>query len=214
MDGVSRVGQGAPAVVLASASPRRLAILRDIGVEPTVVAAAVDERPLDGEKPVDLVERLALAKARAVARSIADEPPAAGGRVVVGADTVIDLDGATLGKPVDRADGQRMLERLAGRAHLVRSGVAVIAQVGGREVEASAVATTDVVMRPYGADEIAWYLDAGEYEGKAGAYAIQGLGALLVEGIEGSYHNVVGLPVTTLDRLVAEVGLSLRGLPW
>lgn len=199
--------------MLASASPRRLTILRGIGVEPTVVAAAVDERPLDGEKPVDLVERLALAKARSVAAAIGDDA-VEGGRVVVGADTVIDLDGVTLGKPADRAEGERMLVRLAGRAHLVRTGVAVIADAGRGTVEASAVTTTDVVMRPYGADEIAWYLDSGEYEGKAGAYAIQGLGSLLVDGIEGSYHNVVGLPVTTLDRLVSEVGFSLRGLPW
>lgn len=169
------------------------------------MGASVDERPLPGERPAELVERLALAKARATASSVGD-------RLVIGADTVIDLDGRVLGKPADRRDAHRMLMSLAGRSHGVVTGVAVVGTVDGRPVEVAAVERTEVAMRPYGGDEVAWYLDAGEFEGKAGAYAIQGLGCLLVQGIQGSYHNVVGLPPATLDRLLADFGRPLRSL--
>lgn len=198
--------------MLASGSPRRLAILRSIGIDPTVVAAAIDEQPLPGEKPTELVERLALSKARAVSSRPIDGGEEAGDRLVVGADTVIDLDGRILGKPADRAEAESMLVALAARSHAVVTGVAVVGAVDGRPVASVEIERTEVEMRAYGVDEIAWYLDQGEYEGKAGAYAIQGLGSLLVRGIEGSYQNVVGLPLTTLDRILTGVGRPLREL--
>lgn len=212
---MSRVGLGASEFVLASASPRRLALLRGIGVEPTAVeAAAADERPLDGEKPADLVERLARTKAELVAeRRQTDADEAARlDRLVLGADTVIDLDGEILAKPADRSEAARMLRALSGRAHDVVTGIAIVGSVGGDPVAVSTVERTAVRMRSIGDDEVAWYLDSGEWEGKAGAYAIQGVGSLLVSGIEGSYPNVVGLPLVALDRLLTELGRPLRDL--
>jgi septum formation protein len=213
---VSGVGEGVPAIVLASASPRRLEILRTVGIEPVVTAASIDEQPAPGEKPAELVERLALSKARVVATDPAEAEVAAdtvtGDRLVIGADTVIDLDGRVLGKPVDRGEAEAMLVALGGRCHGVVTGVAVVGSIGGRPVEAVAVQRTEVEMRAYRVDDIEWYLDSGEYRGKAGAYAIQGLGSLLVEGIEGSYQNVVGLPLTALDRLLTGLGRPLREL--
>lgn len=236
---MSRVGQGAPELVLASASPRRLEILQAIGIQPTVRAAAVDERPFDGEQPAQLVERLARAKAAAVVDEMAqrcapvDESESevgsgsgtgagsgaetAGGigprpYLVLGADTVIDLDGQILGKPTDSAGAERMLKALSGRNHGVVTGMAVVGRLGERRVEASTVERTEVAMRPLSADDIAWYLATGEHEGKAGSYAIQGLGALLVAGIEGSYHNVVGLSVAAVDGMLRRYGLALREL--
>jgi septum formation protein len=219
---MSRVGDGAPELVLASASPRRLEILRSVGIEPAVVAASVDERPLPGEDPARLVERLARAKARAVAGDRSVDPEArpgapsssvdhrSTGRLVIGADTVIDLDGRVLGKPADRVEAEAMLGALRGRAHRVVTGVAVIGWSGGGPVEVAAVERTVVEMRAFDRAELSWYLDSGEYIGKAGAYAIQGLGCLLVRGIEGSYQNVVGLPLTVVDRLLAGFGRPLR----
>ncbi len=213
---MSRVGHGAPEFVLASASPRRLELLRAIGIQPAVRAAEVDERPLDQEPPGDLVARLAETKARTVAEAgTADANGSAGedgDHLVVGADTVIDLDGRSLGKPADRAEAEEMLRSLSGRCHEVVTGMAVIGRLGGEPVEAVAVERTEVTMRPFGEDDLAWYLDTGEFDGKAGAYAIQGFGALLVEGIDGSYHNVVGLSVAGLDRLCRQVGVALRDL--
>jgi septum formation protein len=125
---------------------------------------------------------------------------------------VIDCDGTALAKPADRADARRMLELLSGRAHGVVTGVAVAGRLGGLPVAASVVERTEVVLRTLPDDEIDWYVATGEPEGKAGAYAIQGLGSLLVEGIEGSHQNVVGLPLTALDRLLGGFGLALREL--
>ena len=217
---MSWVGDGAPQIVLASGSPRRLDLLRSIGIEPLVVVPSVDEQARPGERPAELVERLARAKARAVAddrggvgRGSAGEPGPDRWPVVVGADTVIDLDGRVLGKPTDRGDAQAMLSALRGRDHHVLTGVAIVApRPDGRPVVTSSVARTTVTMRAFDDDELAWYLDSGEYRDKAGAYAIQGLGSLLVEGITGSYQNVVGLPLTTVDRLLGDAGHSLRDL--
>lgn len=214
MESMSRVGHGAPEFVLASASPRRLALLQAIGIRPAVRVAAVDERPLDRETPTDLVARLARTKARTVAdeRRVDKGVETEADHLVVGADTVIDLDGRALGKPNDRAEAERMLRSLSGRCHEVITGMAVVGRLGGEPVEAVTVERTEVTMRTLGDDDVAWYLDTGEFNGKAGAYAIQGFGALLVDGIDGSYHNVVGLSVAGLDRLCRRVGLPLREL--
>lgn len=213
MKEMSRVGQGVPEFVLASASPRRLELLQAIGVRPAVQAAAMDERPLDGESPAQLVERLAAAKATIVYEDGIAGPADTGQDVVVlGADTVIDLDGRILAKAEDRPDAVRMLRALAGRDHEVITGMALIGRVGGHAIEASTVERTSVTMRPLTDGDIDWYLGTGEFIGKAGSYAIQGLGGLFVERIDGSYSNVVGLSVAGLDRLFAGVGLNLREL--
>ncbi len=205
---MSRDGEGAPVLVLASASPRRLDLLRTIGLEPMVVPADVDETPVLGEKPQDLVARLAATKAGHVAEN--RELPA--NALIVAADTVIDIDGDVFAKPVDTADAARMLRALAGRSHRVVTGMAVVERSADGTRSEVLVDATEVWLRPYGEHEIEWYIDSGEPMGKAGAYAIQGIGSLLVERISGSYQNVVGLSLPALDELVSRLGLTLRTL--
>jgi septum formation protein len=173
--------------VLASGSPRRRELLAQLGLSFTVVAPDVDETPLPGEGPIDLVRRLAAAKAVAV-----DGDP------VLGADTVVDVDGEVFGKPADAADARRMLRRLSGRAHRVHTGVAVRT---GELVDVEVVTTivTFVPLRPAVVD---WYIGTGEPLDKAGAYAVQGVGGVFVERIRGSVSNVVGLPLTTVARML------------
>jgi nucleoside triphosphate pyrophosphatase len=152
-----------------------------------VAPDGVDESPRDGERPRDLAARLAVDKARSV-----DGDP------VLAADTVVDVDGAILGKPAHADDVRRMLERLSGRTHEVHTAVAVRS---GQHVELDVV-TTSVRFVPLAADAIEWYLGTGEPFGKAGAYAIQGAGGAFVERIEGSVSNVIGLPLHTVAELL------------
>lgn len=183
-----------PRLVLASTSPRRRELLAALGVPFTVRAAAVpEELPVDVPAPV-LAEELALAKARAVAR---DEPAA----VVLAADTIVVLDGRSLGKPAHADEARQMLRALRGRAHTVVTGVAVVAP--GREHTAHA--TTSVVMRCYSDAEIETYIASGDPFDKAGAYAIQHREFRPAARIEGCYCNVVGLPLWTVRRLLAAV---------
>jgi septum formation protein len=181
-----------PPLVLASASPRRAELLRLAGFTFEVAPADVDEMPREAELAEHYVRRLAEAKARAVA---AQHPGAA----VLGADTTVAVDGAILGKPADSADAVAMLHRLQGRAHDVLTGVAVV----GPGWSASSVATTRVWMAPLTAEDIDGYVASGEPMDKAGAYAIQGLASRFVTRIEGSYPNVVGLPVHLVHELLA-----------
>jgi len=190
-----------PAVVLASGSPRRLELLRRLGVEPEVQAADVDEAPLPGEAPAATVARLAAAKARAVA-----PPP---GALVVAADTEVVLDGVVLGKPVDADEAAAVLRSLSGRDHRVLTGVHVRCD----DREAAAVEETIVRFRPLGDDEIAAYVAGPEPYDKAGGYGIQGAGGAFVDRIEGSDTNVVGLPLATVVRLATEVGVRLLPSP-
>lgn len=181
-------------LVLASGSPRRADLLRAAGFEFVVRPALVDESRLPGEHPEDYVRRLAATKAAAIA--------SAGERdVVVGADTIVLLDGDILGKPADDDDAAGMLARLSGRTHEVLTGVAVqrgVASLVGVE-------RAQVRFAPIDADEIAWYVATGEPRDKAGAYGIQGLASRFVERIEGSYATVVGLPVHMLRRLLRDL---------
>lgn len=181
-------------LVLASASPRRAELLRAAGFDFEVDPADVDERVVAGESPREHVLRLARAKAAAAA---ARHPDAA----VVGADTVVAVDGAILGKPSDPADARRMLRLLSGRSHDVHTGVAVIY----RGVLAEAAEVSAVRFTPLTEEEIDWYVASGEPDDKAGAYAIQGLAARFVDRIEGSYGTVVGLPIHLVHRLLKEV---------
>lgn len=182
-------------LILASQSPRRAELLRAAGFAFEVETADVDESLGVGEAPEAYVLRLAEAKAAAVATR---HPDAA----VVGADTTVVIDEQILGKPTDRADAVRMLRQLAGRTHEVLTGVAV-----GRGARwLSRVASTSVTFLPMTDAEIAWYAASGEPDDKAGAYAIQGLASRFVERIDGSYSNVVGLPVALVHRLLKEIG--------
>lgn len=184
-------------IILASASPRRREILLAAGIDHVVDAANVDETPLAGEWPYAYAERLARAKAVAVA---ARHPLA----MVIGADTVVVVGTEILGKPVDAADARRMLERLSDRDHRVLTAVAV---ARGAELQSS-VAETLVSMRRMSAAEIAAYVATGEPMDKAGAYAIQGGAAGFVQRISGDFDNVVGLPLAVVRQLLSAVGGS------
>jgi septum formation protein len=178
-------------LVLASRSPQRRAILEQLGVRFTVRPADVEE--VEDGAPEDAACANALSKARAAAWH------AAPGQAVLGVDTVVALDGRIFGKPPDEAVAADTLRALAGRTHEVLSGLALIEQADA--APRTALARTSVRFRPLSEDQVAWYVSTGEWEGRAGGYAIQGRGALLVAGIEGDYLNVVGLPVAALVDL-------------
>jgi nucleoside triphosphate pyrophosphatase len=180
-------------VILASGSPRRRAILEQLGVEFRVEVPGVEE--VESGEPRAVVRENALRKARAVARP---------GERVLGADTAVVVDGEPFGKPADEPAARALLERMSGRAHEVMSGVAICE--GG--AERSDVAVTTVRFRTLEPEDVDWYLATGEWREHAGGYAIQKRGAALVESIEGDYWNVVGLPVAALLRLVPDL---LRG---
>jgi septum formation protein len=175
-------------LILASRSPQRRAILEQLGVEFRVEAPEVEE--LTEGDPRRVVRENAMRKARAVQ---------AGGEAVLGADTAVVLDGRIFGKPRDEAEAETFLRRLSGRTHEVMSGIA-LREPGG--AERCDVAVTRVRFRRLEQPDLAWYLASGEWSERAGAYAIQGRGAALVEEIEGDYWNVVGLPVAALLRLM------------
>jgi len=185
-------------LVLASSSPRRAALLARLGWTPEVRPADLDETPWPDEAPDALVGRLARDKAQAVSRGRDDE-------VILAADTEVVRDGRVLGKPADDADAAAMLRSLAGRSHLVMTGLAAIR--GGAVL--TTVVTTAVTFRALEEAEVAWYVRTGEPAGKAGSYALQGAGAALVERLEGSETNVVGLPLAATVALLRGVGLDL-----
>ena len=176
-------------LILASASPRRAELLRAAGIDFTVRVADVDETQWPDEPPRDYVLRLSRAKAQAVAQ--ADE-------LVLGADTTVVINNGTAGKPLDAADAQRMLRALSGQWHEVLTAVTL---VQGNQM-ASDVEVTRVKLAPLSEAEIDWYVATAEPMDKAGAYGIQGYASRFVERIEGSYSNVVGLPVQMVYRMM------------
>ena len=180
-----------PKLVLASGSPRRAEILNSVGWEFTKHVADIDESELAGEMPDDYVVRLACEKAEAVAVGFPDD-------IVLGADTTVVIGGQIIGKPVDLADALRMLTMLAGNWHEVLTGVAVVANGETR----SAIQRTRVKFAPMDDAEIAFLAERGDPLDKAGAYAVQAQAALFIEGIEGDYWNVVGLPVNLVYELI------------
>jgi septum formation protein len=191
-----------PNLILASASPRRLALLAQIGVSPAAVRPAdLDEAPLKDEVPRDHAARLALGKARAVADTL--DVPA----VVLAADTVVALGRRILPKAEDAATARDCLERLSGRRHRVLGGICVIDTAGA--VRARLVETV-VTMKRLEAREISAYLASGEWDGKAGGYAIQGRAAAFVKRINGSYGNVVGLCLHQTAALLRAAGIEER----
>jgi septum formation protein len=192
-------------LVLASGSPRRRELLALLGLPFEVVPADVDESPLPGELPIDLVRRLAIDKVNAAGVSVdaIDGPEV----IVLAADTIVDVAGEILGKPADGDDVRRMLRALSARTHLVHTAVAV--RRDGRTVHE--VVTTSVTMTSMTNAAVEWYLATGEPMDKAGAYAIQGAGGAFVAKIEGSASNVVGLPLATVVDLLARQGVAVVG---
>lgn len=184
-------------LILASASPRRADLLRQLGVPFEVIPSEIPEVLPPGSVK-DAVTALALAKARAVAGRV-------GPAVVLGADTAVVLAGEVFGKPENPEDARRMLRALRGRGHEVITGVALVEAPSGRE-ETTAVVSR-VLMREYSEAEIEAYLASGEPFDKAGAYAVQAVGGALVARVDGCYTNVVGLPLTTTRRLLESWGL-------
>lgn len=179
-------------MILASQSPRRIELMREAGFDVQVVPADIDETAHAGETPFELVERLAQAKAQAVAAM-----DAAAGETVVAADTIVTLGGEILGKPANEADARRMLHELSGKTHQVATGVCIVRD----GVIDSFVDVTDVTFFDLTDEEINAYIASGEPMDKAGAYGIQGVGGrMLVESIRGDFYNVVGLPIAKLIR--------------
>lgn len=189
-------------ICLASASPRRKTLLEQLGLRVRVIPLDLDETQADGETPEHYVQRLALDKARAGRMHVGDMHPVV---PVLGADTSVVLDGEVLGKPQDRDHGLAMLERLSGRSHEVLSAVAVVA--AGREQVR--LQTSRVQMRPISAAERTAYWASGEPAGKAGGYAIQGLGALFIAYLEGSYSGVMGLPLYETAALLDDFEIKV-----
>jgi septum formation protein len=203
---VSTFPASTPRLVLASGSPRRRELLAGLGLRFAVRAADADETPLPDEPADEMVLRLAEEKARAVAEQVAAAGEA--DAVVLAADTTVVLDGEILGKPLDPADAARMLERLSGREHEVLTGLALVDLT--REASAGALERTRVRFTTLTSADVAWYVASGEPLDKAGAYGVQGLGALFVEAVEGNYTNVVGLPLPAVRRLFAALGYDLH----
>ena len=188
-------------IILASQSPRRRELLERMGLPFRTITPDIDERMERALPPGELVAAISAEKAGAVA--VQTGPDA----VVIAADTVVALDGAVLGKPADESDAARMLSALSGRTHQVFTGLTVACGADVRTVSEE----TAVTFRPLTAEEIAAYVRTGEPMDKAGAYGIQGLGALFVEGIRGDYCNVMGLPLFLLGRMLSDFGVDLLG---
>jgi septum formation protein len=194
-------------LVLASASPRRQELLRNAGIPFAVQATDIPEIPKEGEAPRAFAERMAREKAVAVFRQRPDD-------FVLGADTIVVVEGEILGKPRDRADAVRMLQLLSGRCHRVTTGVCLVGRKPGSEdrktgFEDVRSETTLVTMDALSDDDIRSYVSSGEPTDKAGAYAIQGRASRWISLIEGDYFNVVGLPVSLVYKMLRE-----RGLDW
>ena len=188
-------------IILASQSPRRRELLERMGLPFRIITPDIDERMERSLPPGELVAAISAEKAGAVAAQ------AGPGAVVIAADTVVALDGAVLGKPADESDAARMLSALSGRTHQVFTGLTVACGADVRTVSEE----TAVTFRPLTAEEIAAYVRTGEPMDKAGAYGIQGLGALFVEGIWGDYCNVMGRPLFLLGRMLSDFGVDLLG---
>lgn len=185
--------------VLASGSPRRLELLRQIGIEPDhIVSADIDETPLKNETPAKLAERLSIEKAEAVKLNWA-------GHFLLSADTVVALGNRHLGKPIDEGEALAFLTLLSGRRHKVLTGVTVIGPTGTKTTR---VVSTTVAFKRLSDAEINAYLGSNEWRGKAGGYAIQGLAGAFVKSINGSFPNVVGLPLFDVKNMLNGLGFN------
>lgn len=188
-------------IILASTSPRRQELIAKLGLPFEIMPSDANEDTPFGWEPRMIVETLALRKADTVYRNLSESGRNA---IIVGSDTIVVLEGNILGKPTDDTDAVRMLSLLQGRTHQVYTGVACVDALTGQRIVR--YRTTHVSMKPLNDVQIMSYVRSGEPRGKAGAYAIQGLGATIVESIEGDYFNVVGLPVSLLSDMLSEMG--------
>jgi septum formation protein len=191
------MAESTPRILLASASPRRAELLTAIGVAFEVAPSHVPERPHPDEAPANYIMRLARAKVIEIARKRESG-------LVIGADTIVVLDGRLLHKPEDDADAERMLTLLSGKWHAVMTGVSLYDVSSRREV--ADYDKTLVKFAPLTREEIDWYVKTGEPHGKAGSYAIQGRASMFIDEIAGNYHNVVGLPLPLVYRLAKRLG--------
>ena len=185
------------AIILASKSPRRQQLLRQLGVEFTIQTADIDETMFPGRKPEDEVARVSALKARAVVCAPDD--------LVISADTIVVADDMILGKPKNEADASKMLRLLSGRAHTVMTGLSV----RRGDTVCTEVIQTSVWFRDLTNDEIARYIATGEPMDKAGAYGIQGLAGLFVERLDGDYFSVMGLPICKLGEMLRSFGVTI-----
>lgn len=185
-------------IILASGSPRRKELLEQVGASFVVSVSDAAEESSDRLEPEELVRINAVAKAKAVAAEYPEKP-------VLGADTVVSLDGHTYGKPCDKNEACRMLENFSGRTHQVSTGIAMVVK---GEIYTDVV-TTKVTFGAMSQEEISRYVETGEPMDKAGAYAVQGIAARFIEKIEGSYSNVVGLPLHAVTQLARKAGVDL-----
>lgn len=192
-----------PLIFLASASPRRSALLTQIGVQHEARPVDIDERALAGETPSQYVRRLAIAKAEALWSRLGEGER----RPVLGSDTTVAVSNEILGKPRDQADGLQMLQRLSARTHQVYTAVA-LRHAGGCE---SRLSVSEVTFRALSLMEMAAYWRTGEGADKAGGYAIQGLAALFIERMAGSYSGIMGLPIYETGELLQMIGYTLLG---
>ena len=188
-------------IYLASTSPRRQELLRQIGIEFIQIPLDVDERQMSQESADTYVRRLALLKAREGLITLVPTDT----RPVLGADTIVVLDGRIFGKPADETEAKNMLKALSGRRHQVMTAIALVTH----EKEEVLLRSTDVIFRPLSDEDVNAYCQTGEFYDKAGAYALQGKGALFVEHIEGSYSGVVGLPLMETADVLARFGVSV-----
>jgi septum formation protein len=195
------------AVILASASPRRQDLLRAAGIAVSVLPTNIPEVPMNGEKPKMFAERLAREKAWTIFKQRPMDH-------VIGADTIVVIDGQILGKPVNPSDAERMLRLLSGRTHEVTTGVCVMGPKANKAAEKPKAEslgntrseTTRVTMNPLSEEEIRAYVATGEPMDKAGAYAVQGMASRWIPRVEGDYSNVVGLPIALVYRMLKEAG--------
>lgn len=193
-------------IILASASPRRKILLEQIGIPFETIESEIDENILLDNSPYDWVKTLALKKAYKVAENI-NEPA-----IIIGADTMIAFKGELLGKPGDNLAALENLRKLQGNKHTVYTGVAVIIKKEDGSIEEySLVDDTDVYMRKIDDKELLTYVNTKESHDKAGGYAIQGKGTLMIERIDGDYNTVIGLPLTKLYLLLKKIGVNIMG---
>ena len=189
-----------PHLILASSSPRRKELLTLLGLPFEIIPPEINEEVLGQESPANHVRRLAHEKAQSVASHYPDS-------LVIGSDTVIELDGKILGKPADLEDAYHMLTGLRGRCHLVHTGLALVAKAN--ELRETYVETVKVCVKDFSNADLQAYLKTQDSMGKAGAYSIQGKGADLIEKIDGDYPTVVGLPLGKLAKLLGQAGVEL-----
>ena len=203
-----------PALYLASQSPRRVELLQQLGLQFEKLCLDVDEARNSGELPEDFVGRLGLDKAMAGYRALIDQPLpllSTSPFAVLGADTIVVCDDKILGKPTGEADAGQILLLLSGRSHSVYTSVSVIfSDVSGKYSVHSITNKTQVTFRTIEPAEVKWYWQSGEPKDKAGAYGIQGLGAIFVSRLEGSYSSVVGLPLFETSQLLSQLGFCFN----